>query len=97
MNTPGRRDTRNAFHHFVGENVLRSDLSISVDQLGSLNDHTGPAKDAEDFAAKVFGADMTLFSTNGSSTSNRVILQASVTDKDTWSSTATAASRCGTD
>jgi arginine decarboxylase len=71
-----------AFHHFVGENMLRSDLSISVDQLGSLNDHTGPVKDAEDYAAKVFGADMTFFVTNGSSTSNRVILQASVTEDD---------------
>ena len=71
-----------AFHHFIGENMLRSDLSISVDQLGSLNDHTGPVKDAESLAAEVFGADMTFFVTNGSSTSNRIILQASLTRDD---------------
>ena len=31
-----------AFHQFFGENTLRSDLSVSVPELGSLLDHTGP-------------------------------------------------------
>jgi arginine/lysine/ornithine decarboxylase len=30
-----------AFHQFFGENTLRSDLSVSVPELGSLLDHTG--------------------------------------------------------
>ncbi len=30
------------FYDYFGENVLRSDLSISVGELGSLLDHTGP-------------------------------------------------------
>ncbi|USD20021.1 arginine decarboxylase [Microbulbifer variabilis] len=68
-----------AFYDFFGENMLRSDLSISVTELGSLLDHTGPIAAGERYAAKVFGADRTYYVTNGSSTSNRVIVMASVT------------------
>ncbi|WP_299582948.1 Orn/Lys/Arg decarboxylase N-terminal domain-containing protein [uncultured Microbulbifer sp.] len=68
-----------AFYDFYGENMLRSDLSISVTELGSLLDHTGPIAAGERYAAKVFGADRTYYVTNGSSTSNRVIVMASVT------------------
>ncbi|MGV8920876.1 MAG: Orn/Lys/Arg decarboxylase N-terminal domain-containing protein [Pseudomonas sp.] len=68
-----------AFHEFFGENLLRSDLSISVGELGSLLDHSGPIGQGERYAAKVFGAHRSYFVTNGSSTSNRVILMASVT------------------
>jgi lysine decarboxylase/arginine decarboxylase len=70
------------FHEFFGENLLRSDLSISVGELGSLLDHSGSIGEAERFAARVFGADYTFFSTNGSSGSNRIILGASATDGD---------------
>jgi len=68
-----------AFYEFFGEELFRSDLSISVGELGSLLDHSGPIGEAERNAARVFGADRTYFVTNGSSTSNRVILMASVT------------------
>ncbi|AWF81907.1 arginine decarboxylase [Microbulbifer sp. A4B17] len=68
-----------AFYDFFGENMLRSDLSVSVTELGSLLDHAGPIAEGERYAAKVFGADRTYYVTNGSSTSNRVILMASVT------------------
>jgi arginine decarboxylase len=68
-----------AFYEFFGENLLRSDLSISVGELGSLLDHSGPIGQGERYAAKVFGAHRTYYVTNGSSTSNRVILMASVT------------------
>ncbi|WP_296252457.1 Orn/Lys/Arg decarboxylase N-terminal domain-containing protein [Pseudomonas sp. UBA4194] len=67
-----------AFYEFFGENLLRSDLSISVGDLGSLLDHSGPIGQGERYAAKVFGAHRTYYVTNGSSTSNRVILMASV-------------------
>jgi arginine decarboxylase len=30
------------FYQFFGENTLRSDISVSVGQIGSLLDHTGP-------------------------------------------------------
>ena len=67
------------FFNFFREPVFRSDLSISVGELGSLLDHSGPIGESEKYAAKVFGADRTYHVTNGSSTSNRVILMASVT------------------
>ena len=68
-----------AFVEFFGEELFRSDLSISVEEVGSLLDHSGPIGEAEHNAARVFGANRTYFVTNGSSTSNRVILMASVT------------------
>src|SRR5271165_114555 len=67
-----------AFYDYFGENLLRSDLSISVPELGSLLDHTGPIGESERYAARVFGAHRTYSVTNGSSTSNRIILTASV-------------------
>ena len=68
-----------AFFEFFGENLFRSDLSISVGDLGSLLDHSGPIGAGEAYAARVFGAHRSYTVTNGSSTSNRVILMASVT------------------
>ncbi len=68
-----------AFFDFFGEQLLRSDLSISVGELGSLLDHSGPIGESEKYMAKVFGSHRSYHVTNGSSTSNRVILMASVT------------------
>ena len=68
-----------AFFNFFGEEVFRSDISISVGELGSLLDHSGPIGESEKYIARVFGADRSYTVTNGSSTSNRVILMASVT------------------
>jgi len=70
------------FLDFYGEQMLRSDLSVSVGQLGSLNDHSGPIDDAEKYAARVFGADFTFFSVGGSSASNEIVLHSAVTDGD---------------
>jgi len=70
------------FLDFYGEQMLRSDLSVSVGQLGSLNDHSGPVAAAEKNAARVFGADFTFFSVGGSSASNEIILHSAVTDGD---------------
>jgi arginine decarboxylase len=66
------------FFDYFGENLLRSDLSISVGALGSLLDHTGPIGAHEKYAARVFGAHRTYCVTNGTSTSNRVIFMAAV-------------------
>ena len=68
------------FFDFFGEQLFRSDLSVSVEELGSLLDHSGPVGAAEEYAARVFGADRTYFVTNGTSTSNRIVFQASVVD-----------------
>jgi arginine decarboxylase len=72
-----------AFFEFFGEQTFRSDLSISVEELGSLLDHSGLIGDAERAAARIFNADFTLFGTNGTSTSNRVVHQATLTAGDT--------------
>src|SRR5512139_1474067 len=66
------------FYDYFGENLLRSDLSISVGELGSLLDHTGPIGESEKYAARVFGAHRTYCVTNGTSTSNRIIFMAAV-------------------
>jgi len=62
-----------AFHQFFGENTLRSDLSVSVPELGSLLDHSGPLAEAESRAARNFGADHTFFVINGTSTANKIV------------------------
>ena len=66
------------FFDYFGENLLRSDLSISVGSLGSLLDHSGPMGEHEKYAARVFGAHRTYSVTNGTSMSNRVIFMAAV-------------------
>ena len=70
------------FYDYFGENLLRSDLSVSVGELGSLLDHSGPIGESEKYCARVFGADRSYTVTNGTSTSNRVILMSSVTRGD---------------
>ncbi|RZJ06261.1 MAG: arginine decarboxylase [Brevundimonas sp.] len=69
----------NAFFRFFGETMFRTDLSISVGELGSLLDHSGPIGAGERYTAGVFGSHRSYYVTNGSSMSNRVILMASVT------------------
>ena len=66
------------FFDYFGENMLRSDLSISVGSLGSLLDHSGPMGEHERYCARVFGADRSYSVTNGTSMSNRVIFMAAV-------------------
>lgn len=71
-----------AFYEYFGENLLRSDLSISVGELGSLLDHSGPIGESEKYIANVFGSHRSYSVTNGSSTSNRIIYMASITEGD---------------
>jgi arginine decarboxylase len=71
-----------AFVDFFGPQLLRSDLSISVEELGSLLDHSGLIGEAERRAAAIFGSDFTFFVTNGGSTSNRIVHCACVTAGD---------------
>ncbi|HEV2730991.1 MAG TPA: Orn/Lys/Arg decarboxylase N-terminal domain-containing protein [Terriglobales bacterium] len=68
------------FYDYFGENLLRSDLSISVGELGSLLDHTGPIGESEKYAARVFGSHRSYCVTNGSSTSNRILFMAAISD-----------------
>ena len=70
------------FFNFFGEQIFRSDLSISVGELGSMLDHSGPIGDSEKYMAKVFNSSRSYHITNGTSTSNRVVLMASLTRGD---------------
>lgn len=70
------------FYHFFGENMLRSDISVSVGELGSLLDHTGPIAAGERNAARIFGADATLFVVGGTSTSNKIVWHGMVGNGD---------------
>lgn len=63
------------FREFLGENMLRADLSVSVDMLDSLLDPKGVIAQAQEMAARAFGARRTFFATNGTSTANKVIFQ----------------------
>jgi arginine decarboxylase len=63
------------FYRFMGENVFTTDLSVSVKALDSLMEPTGVIAQAQQMAARAFGARRTFFATNGTSTANKVILQ----------------------
>jgi arginine decarboxylase len=63
------------FYQFYGRNVFVSDLSISVDSLGSLSDSSNAIGRAQEAAAYTFEVQKTYFVTNGSSTANKIILQ----------------------
>lgn len=67
-----------AFFDFYGEHIFRTDLSISVGELGSLLDHTGPIGESEKYISRIFGSHRSYTVTNGSSTSNRIIFMACV-------------------
>ncbi len=61
------------FYDFFGANTLKADISISVTELGSLLDHTGPHLEAEEYIARTFGAEQSYMVTNGTSTSNKIV------------------------
>ncbi|WP_333842898.1 aminotransferase class I/II-fold pyridoxal phosphate-dependent enzyme [Pelomicrobium sp.] len=65
----------NDFYEFMGEHIFDADLSVSVPMLDSLMEPTGVIRDAQEMAAKAFGARRTFFATNGTSTANKVIFQ----------------------
>lgn len=71
-----------ALYKFFGENVFKSDLSISAPELGSLLDHSGAVGDAEKNSAKVFGADLTYYVLNGTSNVNQIIWRSQVLPND---------------
>ncbi|MFC1643846.1 Orn/Lys/Arg decarboxylase N-terminal domain-containing protein [Candidatus Omnitrophota bacterium] len=71
-----------AFFKFFGENTFRSDLSISVPELGSLLDHSGVTGEAEKNSARVFGADHTYYVLNGTSNANQIIWRSQLVRDD---------------
>ena len=71
-----RHPAGRAFYDFYGENLFRSDLCNADVKLGDLLIHEGPACDAQQHAAQVFNADKTYFVLNGTSSSNKMVLNA---------------------
>lgn len=70
------------FVEHLGEAVFRDDLDNSVLELGDLLVHEGPALKAQKEAAQIFGAEKTYFVLNGTSSSNKIVLQALVAEGD---------------
>ncbi|MFY2735667.1 lysine decarboxylase [Pseudocitrobacter faecalis] len=61
------------FYDFFGANTMKSDISVSVSELGSLLDHSGPHREAENYIAEAFNADRSYMVTNGTSTANKIV------------------------
>ncbi|MFA8449531.1 MAG: aminotransferase class I/II-fold pyridoxal phosphate-dependent enzyme [Bacteroidales bacterium] len=70
-NSPWVRD----FYQFFGQNIFSADVSVSVPQLDSLMHPEGVIKEAQELAARTYRSRYTFFSTNGTSTSNKILLQ----------------------
>ena len=62
--------------HFYGVNLFLAESSATSGGLDSLLEPTGNIKKAQEMAARAFGADRAYFVTNGTSTSNKIVLQA---------------------
>ncbi|MFZ7216439.1 ornithine decarboxylase SpeF [Avibacterium avium] len=69
-------------YDFYGENIFRSDICNADVKLGDLLIHEGAACDAQKHAAQVFNADKTYFVLNGTSASNKVVLNALLSPGD---------------
>lgn len=67
---------------FYGDGIFLSETSSTQGGLDSLLDPTGAIKQAHRKAAETFGADHSFFVTNGTSTSNKIVMQANVRPGD---------------
>ncbi len=68
--------------HFYGISIFLAETSATSGGLDSLLQPHGPIKKAQQLAARAFGARQTFFSTNGTSTSNKIVVQALVRPGD---------------
>ena len=71
-----------AFYDFYGEELFRSDLCNADVAMGDLLIHEGAPLKAQKAAAKIYNADKTYFVLNGTSASNKVVLNAALTPGD---------------
>ena len=67
---------------FYGANIFLAETSATSGGLDSLLEPAGPIKKAQELAARAFGAKHTFFSTNGTSTCNKIVVQALVRPSD---------------
>jgi Orn/Lys/Arg decarboxylase, major domain len=67
---------------FYGLDIFLAETSATCGGLDSLLEPTGPLREAQQLAAKTFGARQTYFVTNGTSTANKIVVQALVQPGD---------------
>jgi arginine decarboxylase len=70
------------FGEFYGRNIFLAETSATTGGLDSLLQPTGPLKKAQEMAADAYGSQHTFFVTNGTSTANKIVLQALVEPED---------------
>lgn len=70
------------FGDFYGRNMFLAETSSTTGGLDSLLQPTGPLKKAQEMASKAYSAQRTFFVTNGTSTANKIVLQALVAPGD---------------
>eukprot|EP00670_Eutreptiella_braarudii_P021915 CAMPEP_0174351916 /NCGR_PEP_ID=MMETSP0811_2-20130205/9427_1 /TAXON_ID=73025 ORGANISM="Eutreptiella gymnastica-like, Strain CCMP1594" /NCGR_SAMPLE_ID=MMETSP0811_2 /ASSEMBLY_ACC=CAM_ASM_000667 /LENGTH=979 /DNA_ID=CAMNT_0015481613 /DNA_START=35 /DNA_END=2974 /DNA_ORIENTATION=+ len=70
------------FVDFYGINIFRAESSATCGGLDSLLDPTGSLKEAQQLASSAFGSAHTFFVTNGTSTANKIVIQALVIPGD---------------
>ena len=67
---------------FYGPNIFLAETSATSGGLDSLLEPVGPIKKAQENAARAFGSKQTFFATNGTSTCNKIVVQALVKPGD---------------
>ena len=67
---------------FYGLEIFLAETSATCGGLDSLLEPTGPLREAQQLAAKTFGSRQTYFVTNGTSTANKIVVQAIVQPGD---------------
>ncbi len=67
---------------FYGPNIFMAETSATSGGLDSLLQPKGPIKRAQEAAARAFGARNSFFVTNGTSTANKIVLQALIQPGD---------------
>lgn len=70
------------FGDFYGRNLFLAETSATTGGLDSLLQPTGPIKEAQELASKAYGSEHTFFATNGTSTSNKIVVQALIEPED---------------
>lgn len=65
------------FYETFGGDIFRSDLSVSVERLGDLSapEARTPLSEAQRLTSEIFGSAQSCYVTNGTSTSNKAMLQ----------------------
>ena len=72
----------NDFGNFYGRNMFLAENSSTTGGMDSLLQPTGSIKKAQEMAAEAYGSKKTFFVTNGTSTANKIVVQAIIKPGD---------------